>query len=86
MGKHKDDEKKCFWQERRIFITGSTGLVGSWLIKELLARGAYVVALIEDTDPQSELYRSGDVQKISVVNGQLEDFRKLKSRKSAKAG
>lgn len=49
-------------------------MVGSWLVKELLEQGAYVVALVKDTDPQSELYRSGDIQRVSVVSGALEDF------------
>jgi CDP-glucose 4,6-dehydratase len=55
-------------------VTGATGIVGSWLVKELIALGAYVVALIRDSDPQSELFRSGDIGRISVVNGRLEDF------------
>ncbi len=63
-----------FWKERRVFVTGATGMIGSWLVKELLARKATVVALVRDLDPQSELYRSGDFHRITVVNGSLEDF------------
>ena len=62
------------WKDRRVFVTGATGLVGAWLVKDLLARGAYVVALVRDEDPQSELFRSGDFRRISVVSGALEDF------------
>jgi CDP-glucose 4,6-dehydratase len=62
---------------RRVLVTGATGVVGSWLVKELLARSAFVVALIEDQDPQSELYRSGDVNRVAVVNGHLEDLATL---------
>ncbi|MBE9224568.1 GDP-mannose 4,6-dehydratase [Phormidium sp. LEGE 05292] len=62
------------WQGCRVFVTGATGIVGSSLVKELLIKGAYVVALIHDGDPQSELYRSGTIQQVSVVNGSLEDF------------
>jgi CDP-glucose 4,6-dehydratase len=62
------------WSDRRVLLTGATGLVGSWLVKELLARGTYVVALIRDADPQSELYRSGDVHRLAVVSGDLTDF------------
>ena len=67
-------QTKDFWKERRVFVTGAAGFVGSWLVKELLAQGAYVVALVRDADPQSEIYRSGDVQRVSVINGTLEDF------------
>lgn len=62
------------WSGRRVLVTGATGIVGSWLVKALLTRGAHVVALIRDTDPQSELLRSGDIQRVSVVNGALEDL------------
>jgi CDP-glucose 4,6-dehydratase len=62
------------WGARRVLVTGATGMVGSWLVKELLARSAYVVALVRDADPQSELLRSGDIAKVAVVNGGLEDF------------
>jgi len=49
-------------------------MVGAWLVKELLSRGAYVVALIRDADPQSELFRSDTIAKVTVVNGALEDL------------
>ena len=62
------------WKDRKVFVTGATGLLGSWLIKELLSYGAYVVALVRDNDPQAELLRSGDFQKVHIINGQLEDF------------
>ncbi len=62
------------WKDRRVFVTGASGLVGAWLVKDLLARGATVVALVRDEDPQSELFRSGDIRRISVTSGSLEDF------------
>jgi CDP-glucose 4,6-dehydratase len=62
------------WKQNRVLVTGATGIVGSWLVKRLLREGAYVVTLIRDWDPQSELIRSGDVYRTSVVSGALEDF------------
>lgn len=62
------------WRERRVFLTGATGLVGSWLVQELLELGAFVVALVRDADPQSELFRSGNINRIAVVSGDLNDF------------
>lgn len=62
------------WAKRRVFVTGATGIVGSWLVKRLLHEGAYVVALVRDWDPQSELIRSGEILRTSVVNGRLEDY------------
>lgn len=63
-----------FWKDRRVFVTGATGIVGSWLIKDLLRAGAYVVAVVRDPDPQSEFYRSGDYAYTSIVRGCLEEF------------
>ena len=62
------------WAQRRVYVTGSTGIVGSWLVKRLLQEGAFVVALVRDADPQSELLRSGDLRRVSVVNGCHEDY------------
>ena len=66
-----------FWAGRRIFVTGATGIVGGWLVKDLLAAGAHVIALVRDADPQAEFYRSGDYRRTAIVNGRLEDFRTL---------
>lgn len=63
-----------FWAGRNVFVTGATGIVGSWLVKELLNLDAHVIALIHDYDPKSELIRSGDIGRVSVVSGALEDF------------
>ncbi len=61
------------WADSAALVTGATGMVGSWLVRELLAKGARVVALIHDADPHSELFRSGDATRVSVVNGALEE-------------
>ena len=63
-----------FWKDRRVLITGATGMIGSWLVKELLAHSPHIVALVRDLDPQSEICRSGDIERVSVVNGEMEDF------------
>ncbi len=62
-----------FWKQRRVMVTGATGLLGSWMTKELLARGAEVTVLVRDWMPRSLLVTSGDYDKVSVVRGELED-------------
>ncbi len=62
---------------RSVLVTGASGILGSWLVRRLLEHGATVVALFRDDDPDSELVRSGDVQRIRCVRGSLEDARLL---------
>lgn len=70
-------EEQSFWRERKVFVTGATGMVGSWLIKELIKKGANIFALIRDTDPHSELFRSGACRRVSIINGCVEDYQTL---------
>jgi CDP-glucose 4,6-dehydratase len=65
---------KYYWADKNVFITGCTGLLGSWLTIELVKRGANVVGLVRDLVPKSNLNWSGFNDKISVVRGELEDF------------
>lgn len=62
-----------FWRDRRVFVTGATGLVGSWLVKRLLKAKADVICLIRDWTPQSELVRSGDLDRVTTVRGDICD-------------
>jgi len=62
------------WSGRRAFVTGATGLVGSWLTRALLEKGAQVTVLVRDADPQSELLRSGDLARTTVVNGEVQSL------------
>ena len=63
-----------YWSDKRVLVTGASGMVGSWLTQWLVESGAHTVAFIADTDPQSELVRSGTINKVSVVNGRLENY------------
>lgn len=69
--------ERGFWAGRPVLVTGGTGLVGSWLTKRLLAEGAEVVLLVKDLDARSELARSGDLARVAIVYGALEDFAAL---------
>jgi CDP-glucose 4,6-dehydratase len=62
-----------FWQDRPVFVTGATGLVGGWLVRRLLAAGAEVVCLVRDWVPQSEMVRSRDIEMVKVVRGDVRD-------------
>ncbi len=64
---------RAFWLDRPTFVTGGTGLVGSWLVRRLVAAGADVVCLVRDWVPQSELVRTGTLENVKVVRGDIRD-------------
>jgi CDP-glucose 4,6-dehydratase len=64
---------RAFWLDRPTFVTGGTGLVGSWLVKRLIEAGADVVCLVRDWVPQSELVRTGTLENVKVVHGDIRD-------------
>lgn len=64
---------RAFWLDRPTFVTGGTGLVGSWLVRRLVEAGADVVCLVRDWVPQSELVRSRLIEQVKVVRGDIRD-------------
>lgn len=56
-----------------MLVTGATGLLGSWVVPELVRRGAHVVALVRDGVPRSLLVRDGWLDRITTVRGSLTD-------------
>lgn len=63
-----------FWRDRPVLVTGATGMLGGWLVRRLQARGASVVCLVRDWVPQCELARTGLMEKVNVVRGDVEDL------------
>lgn len=66
--------KNKFWAGRKVFVTGATGFLGSWLVEALLARGASVSALVRDWVPQSKFCREGLENRVSIIQGDITDF------------
>jgi CDP-glucose 4,6-dehydratase len=62
-----------FWFGRPVLVTGATGLLGSALTRLLVEVGAHVVCLVRDWIPQSELVRSGLLERVQIVRGDLVD-------------
>ena len=64
----------AFWTDRPVFITGATGLLGSHMTQELLARGANPVCLVRDQVAHSHFVRLGLDKQVVIVRGCLEDY------------
>ena len=63
-----------FWGRRNVLVTGASGLLGSWLVEELVRRGAMTVCLVRDWVPASRLFLDRIKDRVNVVRGQLEDL------------
>ena len=63
----------AFWRDRPVLVTGATGLLGGWLVRELVECGADVVALVRDWVPRSELVATGLIDRVRVVRGDVRD-------------
>ncbi|MFH1644779.1 MAG: GDP-mannose 4,6-dehydratase [bacterium] len=66
--------KKPFWNDKNVFVTGPTGLLGPCLIKELLNQKANVYVLVRDNIANSLFFSDGLDKKVNVINGDLLDF------------
>lgn len=66
--------ERDFWSDRNVFVTGCTGLLGSWLTEGLVDAGANVVGLIRDGVAQSRFVLSGVKNRINTVSGQVENY------------
>jgi CDP-glucose 4,6-dehydratase len=63
-----------FWDDTNVFVTGCTGILGSWLTRELVRRGANVVGLVRDRVPRSLVLNSAEWNAVTAVHGAVEDL------------
>jgi len=57
------------WTDKRVFITGATGLVGQWLTRALLGKGANPVLLVRDGVPAMFEFS----QSCNIIRGDVRD-------------
>src|ERR1022692_5021523 len=61
-----------FWRDRSVFVTGATGLLGSWLVSQLLDADSRVVCLVREV-PKSERVQNRRIEQVSTVRGDITD-------------
>lgn len=63
-----------FWRQRRVLVTGCTGLLGAWLTDWLVRQQTDVVGLVRDSVPDSNFYWMGLDRRVVTVRGEIEDY------------
>lgn len=64
-----------FWAGKTAFVTGATGFLGGWLVRQLLHHEAEVVALVHSYKPNSQFFLSAfdESPSVSVYYGDVSD-------------
>lgn len=63
------------WEGRNVLITGASGFIGSWLSKNLIEKGANVVAMLKDNAPDIVLKYLGIYSKLKAIEkGDIVNF------------
>lgn len=72
---------KKFWKGKKIFLTGHSGFMGSWLIIFLDLLGAKVFGYSNKNYPGTYLYKIANLKKIvkNSINGDIRNYNKLKN-------
>jgi len=70
----KSTESQTFWRDRSVFVTGCTGLLGSWLTHELVDQKARVIGLVRDSVPRTNFLRLHLNERITTVRGEIENY------------
>jgi CDP-glucose 4,6-dehydratase len=72
----EDLDRVKFWKGKRVFVTGSTGVIGLNLVNRLNSYGAEVIALVRDWVPGTS--KCGpwldSNSPVTLVRGELEDY------------
>ena len=64
---------RSLWRSRATLVTGASGLLGGWMVKELISAGAQVVCLVRDWVPDAQLIADRLIDRVIVVRGDVRD-------------
>ncbi len=71
-------EKPSFWRGRKVLVTGCTGFLGSAVARELFARGAEVVGLVNER-PVTDIFGPHQGGRVHLVRGRADNVFRLHS-------
>ncbi len=70
-------ERRAFWENRHVFVTGGFGLLGTTIVELLDLMGAHITLLRRDLAPDSRLYSLPAYKRVNIVQGDLVDYQTL---------
>ncbi|HOX55143.1 MAG: GDP-mannose 4,6-dehydratase [Candidatus Omnitrophica bacterium] len=70
---------KKFWKNKKVFISGYEGFLGSNLTKKLISLGADVVGLDIKVRRKETILCPSDYNKIKVIKGSIADYHLIKN-------
>ena len=65
--------RRAYWIDKRVFITGCSGFLGSWMCVELNRAGATTIGLVRDRGRHFD-ERNAGVAPHFIVHGAIEDY------------
>ena len=74
-----DDYSDMFWKKKRVLITGGTGFIGTYLVKELINEGAEVFCLTQELVGKSNFKNWELDKKSTLIFGTVLDFNLINS-------
>ncbi len=76
-GKDGDFLVSDYFDRKKVLVSGASGFLGSWLVKELLAMKAEPTCLVRDRFSSSMFYRDGLYRNVTVAHADLTDYRSV---------
>lgn len=67
-------DSKNYFKNKKIFVTGASGFIGSHLVKSLLKQQAEIICLVRDFVPNSMFFTKELDKKVIIVKADLEDY------------
>ena len=67
-----------FWRNKKVFVTGGTGFIGTYLVKKLIDEGAEVYCLVHEMLKDCNFVLLGLDKRTNLIYGNLLDFELIK--------
>jgi CDP-glucose 4,6-dehydratase len=67
-----------FWKDKKVFVTGGTGFIGTWLVKELVDNKADVSVLVKEFPKKGNFQKLNLEQKTNMIFGNVLDSSSIK--------